>query len=158
MSVFHKKKKKRIYFWYAIGNKLCMHKGKMRMWTSAQTPQASCEMPLPRGLLNTKLIAAKEGRKVLLVTTNRVNGRGWGGSSFLICLTLVVPVYFRKASYIAGAHPAGALNSLNFSVIVMSWILSVIPLILLGARVTKLQMCILHQLENEWAPNPPVSQ
>ena len=75
-------------------------------------------MPLPRGLRNTKLMfAAKEGRKGLIITRNRVSGREWEGSSFLICLSLLVPVYFRKASYIAGDCPVGALNSLNFSVI-----------------------------------------
>lgn len=123
----------------------CVH----RKEKCAQTPRASCEMHLPRGLWNTKLmITAKEGRKVLIMTTNRINGRGWEGSSFLICLSLVVPVYFRKASYVAGDYPVGALNSLNFPVIAMSWIWSVISLILLGTRVTKLEVCILHQLEN----------
>lgn len=48
------------------------------MWAFAQTPRASCEMHLLRGLLNTKLmITAKESRKVLIMSTNRVNGRGW---------------------------------------------------------------------------------
>lgn len=69
----------------------------MGMWTFAQTPRAFCEMHLPRGLLNTELmITAKEGRRVLIMTTNSVNGRGWDGSSFLICLSLVVPVYFQE--------------------------------------------------------------
>lgn len=34
-----------------------------------------------------------------------------------VILNLLVPVYFRKASYVAGDYPIGALNSLNFSVI-----------------------------------------
>lgn len=33
---------------------------------------------------------------------------------------MLVPVYFKKASYIAGDYPVHALNSLNFSVIAMS--------------------------------------
>lgn len=51
------------------------------MWAFAETPQASCERHLPRGLRNTKLmITAEKGRKILMMTSNRVNGRGWGGS------------------------------------------------------------------------------
>jgi len=91
------------------------------MWPFAQTPLTSCEMQLPRGPLSTELmITAKESRKVLIMTANRVNGRGWDASSFLMRLSLVVPVYFGKASYVAGGYPAGALNILNFSVIAMS--------------------------------------
>lgn len=78
----------------------------MGIWIFTWTPQALCEMHLPRRLLNTKLmITANEDRKALIMTSNRVNGRRVG-QEFI--LNLPVPGSARL-------FQAGHLHSREFS-------------------------------------------